>query len=230
MASPPLYPSRRLVERALDLFFPPVCVGCRRVGRWICEFCWDCAPWIAERTCFGCGRPSPTVSCVRCSGKARSLERLIAVSEYDGVGREAVHALKFHGHHAISGLMGRLMAAAARNLAVDFVAPVPLHKSRRRERGYDQAALLARSVARALAIPCDPAALLRTRATQQQALLDGIERRTNMQGAFRSKRRWNGARILLVDDVASTCSTLDAAASALKEEGAETVVGLVFAH
>ena len=228
--TPPTYPPLRLLDRGLDLFFPPVCVGCRRVGRWICVRCWDEVPWISERTCFECRRPSPTVTCVRCSGEAPSLERLIAVTAYDGAAREAVHTLKFHGRHAIAGLMGGLMAQAASDVHAECLVHVPLHRSRLRERGYDQSALLARSIARALGSPHRGNALKRTRATVQQATLNAEQRRTNVQDAFMSVCSWNGETVLLVDDVSTTGATLDSAGSALKRAGAGSVIGLVFAH
>jgi len=158
------------------------------------------------------------------------LDGLIAVARFDGVAREAVHTLKYQGRHAISGMMGRLMAGAAAGLKVDVVVPVPLHRSRRRERGFDQAAMLASCVARTLDRPCTVDALKRIRPTVQQATLHAVERNRNVEGAFRSKQPWNGESILLVDDVATTGATINSAASALREAHAGPVVGLVFAY
>jgi len=76
----PAYPAPKLLEGGLDLIFPPMCVGCRHVGRWICPECWPRVPWIEDRQCFECAKPSPTVRCVRCSGMSRSLDRLVAVA------------------------------------------------------------------------------------------------------------------------------------------------------
>ena len=224
----PLYPQPTAVERALDLFFPPVCAGCRRVGRWICQQCWLGAPWTIGLTCSQCGRSSVTSLCPPCAGTRSHLHSLVAVARFEGVGREAVHALKFHDRHAISGMMGRLMARAVEGLEVDVVVPVPLHRRRLRERGYDQGAMLARSAARALELPY-LAALERVRATQQQASLDAAARQTNVAGAFRTKETLHGSDILLVDDVSTTGATLNAAAEALKEAGAGRITGLVFA-
>lgn len=277
----PAYPQPALFEQGLDLLFPPVCVGCRRVGRWICVDCWKAVRWIHERTCFECGRPSPTVTCVRCNGKGLSLDRLIAIAEFEGTAREAVHHLKFHRHHAISSLLGRLMAEAARGVKpgvwglrgtgapgassradarfpspsplpdqlanahtpssgtgpcaasvsdFDLVAHVPLHRRRRRERGYDQSALLAKVIARNLMLPFESKVLKRTRPTEQQAALATVDRRSNVQGAFQATCRLDGRSVLLVDDVSTTGATIDAAARALREAGAGSVTGLVFAH
>jgi ComF family protein len=167
--------------------------------------------------------------CVRCSGISRSLDRLVAVAEFEGSAREAVHTLKFNGRYAIAGLMGRLMAEVSRDVDADLIVPVPLHRTRLRERGYDQSALLARSVAKSLTRPYRPSALRRRRPTRQQASLPAHERRSNVAGAFESSDTWHGEAILLLDDVTTTGATLDAAASALRQVGAGQITGLVFA-
>jgi ComF family protein len=160
---------------------------------------------------------------------SRSLDRLVAVAEFEGSAREAVHTLKFNGRSAIAGMMGRLMAEASQNADVDVIVPVPLHRARLRERGYDQSALLARSVAKSLARPCRPLALRRCRPTLQQASLPAHERRRNVAGAFEPGDTWNGEAILLLDDVTTTGATLDEAAAALRKAGAGQITGLVFA-
>jgi ComF family protein len=154
----------------------------------------------------------------------------VAVAAFEGVAREAVHALKYEGRHAISSTMGKLMAGAARELAADVVVPTPLHAARRRERGYDQASLLARAMARELGTPFDGAALRRTRRTRQQVSLGPEERRANVAGAFTAGRDFRSERMLLVDDVYTTGATLEAAAHALLAGGATSVVGVVFGY
>lgn len=226
----PGYPPPALLERGLDLLFPPVCVGCRRVGRWICPRCWPRVRWIAERSCLRCKAPSSDAICLGCAGASSSCQSVVAVAVFEGVGREAVHALKYQGRHAIAGMMGKLMAQAAAGLEFDLIVPVPLHRTRMRERGYDQAALLARTVAQRLQRTYQREALERIRPTLQQTTLKAEARRANVAGAFQSTRQLEGDAILLVDDVSTTGATLDAAATALKAAGAGRVVGLVFAQ
>jgi ComF family protein len=152
------------------------------------------------------------------------------VASFTDSAREAVHALKYHERHAISGVLGHLMAEMARPLDFDVVTHVPLHRSRRRERGYDQSWLLARAVARASVTPV-AGGLKRTRKTKQQALLaDRAARHANVAGAFEARHSFEGKTVLLVDDVTTTGSTLSAAAEALKSTGAASVIGLVFAR
>src|SRR5437764_6165912 len=114
----PAYPARGRLETALDLLFPPKCVGCGRVGRWICAHCWPEVHWLGENQDDVAGPASP-------------LDRILGVAMFESVAREAVHALKFEGHHAIAPFMGRLMAQRAESLRAEIVVPVPLHRSRR---------------------------------------------------------------------------------------------------
>jgi ComF family protein len=154
---------------------------------------------------------------------------VVAVAEHEGIAREAVHALKFGERHAISATMGRLMASTSLSHGVDIVVPIPLHPARRRERGYDQAAMLARHIARSLGKPCRKDLLRRTRKTRQQVSLDAVHRRENVRGAFAPHGRLAGETVLLVDDVLTTGATMSAAATAVRDAGAGYVVGCVFA-
>jgi len=112
-------------------------------------------------------------------------------------------------------------------LTVDLVVPVSLHPARRRQRGYDQARLLARGTARGLGRPCEDV-LRRVRRTAQQAMLAPEERRQNVAGAFEARSRLDGRRIVLIDDVFTTGATMQSAADAAKEAGADWVGGVVF--
>ncbi len=224
------YPRPHTIERCLDLLFPPTCVACRRPGRWICERCWPMLPWAWTRRCGTCGEFSATNPCLRCAHSQSAVRTVVAVADFDGAAREAVHALKYEGRHAISSTMGRLMAAALQDGVPDLVTPVPLHRARRRERGYDQAALLARTLAAELGVPCDAGALARTRRTQQQVTLGPEQRRSNVAGAFIAQRVLNGQTVLLVDDVFTTGATMRAAARAVLDAGGGEVTGMVFAY
>lgn len=138
-----------------------------------------------------------------------------------------VRALKFHGERAHARLLGRLLARERLRCAAplpDLVVPVPLHALRLRERGYNQAAELARFAARELSLPLDRSLLERRRATREQSHLHLLERRRNVSGAFAMARVLHGApRVALVDDVVTTGSTVAAAAAALLAGGAGAV-------
>ncbi|GAC1323617.1 MAG: ComF family protein [Chloroflexota bacterium] len=158
------------------------------------------------------------------------LGEICVAAEFEGAAREAVHALKYEGRHAISGVLGSVMALAVHGASIDRVVAVPLHARRRRERGYDQAQMLAHHVARRLERPHDTHVLKRVRYTTQQATLGVDERHRNMAEAFDTRDNVAGETILLVDDVLTTGATLNAAAMALTRAGADRIVALVFAR
>lgn len=147
-----------------------------------------------------------------------------------------VQELKFGGRRDLVGLLGPLLARTCLDTwsraDVDLIVAVPLHPTRRRERGYNQAELLARSLAREAALPFCGSALRRIRATVPQVGLSDPERSKNVHGAFCSEKPdlVKGKRILLVDDVMTTGSTLQSAAEALSEAGALRVFVLTAAR
>lgn len=225
----PPYPPPSIVERGLDLIFPPSCVGCRKAGRWICGRCWEGVYWLEDMRCGTCDRHWVQNPCPHCRRGSSAIDAVWAAAAFDGAAREAVHALKYEGRHAIGKLLGTLMAGAVPPREITLVVPVPLHRRRRHERGYDQAAILARWVGRSLDLPVETGAVRRTRYTKQQASLKEAQRSQNVAGAFAAEEWVEGEHVLLIDDVYTTGATLDACASALRSARAASVSGLVFA-
>lgn len=151
---------------------------------------------------------------------SRAEPHLITLGRYAGVTRRAVRALKYSGARDVAQPLGRALAAGVpASWALRAVVPVPLHPSRQRQRGYNQAELLARAVAAELGVPVLPL-LVRTRATAQQARQHATERRGNLAGAFAVRGELPGGRLLLVDDVMTTGSTFLACRDALEAAGA----------
>jgi ComF family protein len=140
--------------------------------------------------------------------------------------RDAIHALKFSGCRAIAAPLGDLVASAAQagELRADVVVPVPLHPSRLRHRGFNQAELLGRRVACALRLPCEAGVLRRTHRTEAQSRLARETRLTNVRDVFTCAGTLSGARVLVVDDVMSTGATASACAHALLAAGAKKVL------
>jgi len=151
----------------------------------------------------------------------------------EGAVREMVYGLKYRNLRASATELARLMAAHLEfaHLAADLLIPVPLHRRRERERGYNQSRLLARELSVLSGIPVSEQALRRTRDTPPQVAKSGHEeRRRNMEGAFECAEAVAGQSVLLVDDVVTTGSTMSACAGPLKAAGASSVWGLVLAR
>jgi ComF family protein len=148
---------------------------------------------------------------------------------YDGAIRRAIHGMKFSGWHAIGTHLAGAMGAFARQLRIDEVTWVPLSSRRLRRRGFDQAEVLARHVARALEAPVR-AMLVRARDTRAQARLTGPERRRALGGAFLARGPGPPPRVLLVDDVLTTGATAATCASVLKGAGVRRVMVLTAAR
>jgi ComF family protein len=164
------------------------------------------------------------------------LAGLRIVAHYEDPLRTAIHAFKYRGQRGLAQPLGKLLAAHASGLASRdaVIVPVPLHASRQRQRGYNQAALLAAVCASQLAIPVEMRGLRRTRATRPQVGLHAAARHENVAGAFtatpRGARALAGKRVLLMDDVTTSGATLEAAARALHQAGAASVWGLALAQ
>lgn len=167
--------------------------------------------------------------CNRCRTAPLPIERIRSVVYFEGVIRQAMHQFKYKGITALAEPLGGLMAEYLMEhpMPIDVVVPVPLHAARQRDRGYNQAGLLARQ----LEEPVDEDTLVRQRATAPQVELDAEQRRENVRGAFRcSGEGLSGRRVLLVDDVCTTGSTLGACAVALRDGGARSIQALTLAR
>lgn len=229
----------RLKAALLDLLYPPRCAGCDRRGAWFCAACMAQLERIAPAHCALCGEPlaaTPTpparALCPRCRTHPLTLDGLRFAAYFAGPLRPAVHQLKYRHCRAVAPALGHLIADAFRAapFPCELLIPVPLHAQRLRERGYNQAALLAQAVGAELAVPVQPTALVRCRATRSQVTLGAQERRDNVRGAFAvpppAIASVQGRAVAVVDDVCTTGATLEACAAALRQAGATSVWGL----
>ena len=223
-----------LGQGLLDTLFPLECVGCGRSGKVICDICAADLPVLKPPYCEICGVPGDFHRCQTCAESVRPFDGIRAPYRYAGVIRQAILALKYGGIRAGSTQLGDLLGAylVENPLRADVLMAVPMHSQRQRERGYNQADLLARRVARACGMEYHETALVRTVQSDPQASLsNAAERAINVAGSVSLDRNVDvsGAMVIVVDDVATTGSTLGACAVALKNAGAASVWGLTLA-
>ena len=212
----------RLARDVVDFALPQRCAGCGvpcEPPMPLCAACLGAIPRLSLELCARClARGREPVGCL-----AHPAFAVRAAWVYDERVERVVHALKYDGRVRLAGLLGEELARAAGPAhGIDLVTEVPLHPARRRERGYNQSALLAECLAGAIGAPWVPAVLERVRPTAAQARLDPRARRRNVAGAFRVRRpEWlNERSIVIVDDVVTTGATLEACLAALAGAGA----------
>ena len=217
---------------AVELVLPAKCAVCGREGDFVCSACEAALPELHRPYCRLCASPGAASPCSSCQAWPPAYDRITAPYLMDGGVRDIVFELKYRDIRALAPDVGELMAEhlESARLAPDLIVPVPLHGRRERERGYNQAMLLAREVSKRTGLPVEEA-LRRTEDTPPQVSMVGLDkRRANIEGAFECVGDVRGRRVLLVDDVVTTGSTMGACAAPLKAAGASKVWGLAFAR
>jgi ComF family protein len=219
------------------LVFGGSCFLCRGHAREVlCEDCERELPRLPAPRCPRCALPSPGGAvCGRClSAKEQAAPRYdatVAALAYAFPADALIHALKFRGELALAPWLSQLLLSEIdRNAPVQLVIPVPLSAGRLRERGYNQALELARSLAAAVRATLDFSSCERTRETPPQMELPWAERARNVRGSFRCTRSLAGVNVAVVDDVMTTGATLDELAGTLKAAGAARVDNWVLAR
>lgn len=233
---------RQLTHALLDLLFPQSCAGCRairltaRQGMW-CEKCLGELPWITSPKCWCCGRPfikSAAASdslCGACILEPPPFDSARSAVIHTGVVRERINQLKFSGRTYWVPPLAQLLADTFRTeryFVPDFIVAVPLHKNRLRQRGFNQAGLIAQKLGRMVNLPRRFDVLIRSRWTEPQTRLSRSSRLRNVRNAFTVVKPCavEGRCVLLVDDVFTTGSTLRECGVTLKNAGASAVHAL----
>jgi competence protein ComFC len=217
------------VQQVTRTILPEVCAGCGISGSWMCA---DCDKRLrrvnADSICLRCGSPGRrSTLCRRCRHWPAELASSRSAFVFEGPARDAVLRLKYRNEPARAEWCAEELSELLIGLGwqVDAIVPVPLHESRLRVRGYNQAERIARGIARSSGVPL-MTPLRRTRATTSQVGLDSEARLRNVAGAFTSRDRLDGKTVVLIDDVLTTGATLSACAIACVAAGADQVLGL----
>ena len=210
----------------------------------LCEECLASFERVPDIICEVCGRPlagltreeEQLVLCPACQDRTYAFDRARSFAVYRDAVVRAILLLKFEQIEPLGAWFAERLAEVIRGegegLPADVVVPVPLHRERERERGYNQAALLSKPLAKRLRLPNKAVLLMRTRARPDKQVLSLEERWESVRGAFATCPgiQVDNLRVLLVDDVLTTGATLDACARALREAGAKSVIGLTVAR
>ena len=233
----------------ISVFFPAGCRICEKLLARatrvpICDECLGSFEPVPERACVVCGRPldgfvtkpEECLVCPLCQEKRYAFERARSYGLYQNALVRAVLLLKFERMEPLGDWFARRLAEVVQReseaLTADVVVPVPLHRVREKERGYNQSDLLAKPLAKRLKLPHKAVLLVRTRPRPDKQILSLEERWESVRGAFATRpgSQVDKQRVLLVDDVMTTGATLDACARALLDGGAKSVIGLTVAR
>ena len=219
----------------LDLLFPKRCVACDKHGALICGECESRIPVIGTPLCHRCGNEGPNPClCIAAADRVWPLDGIRSGFEFKSPIREAILALKFANLRSVGNTLATYLTEVMREdgLEFDVLTPVPLHKRRLRQRGYNQSEIVAASLGKKMGIDVDIRCLRRvTYAGPQARASTADERRANVAHAFVCRPgRVEEKRVAVIDDVTTTGATLRACAAALKRGGAAEVWGITVAR
>lgn len=235
---------RELWSAVLDRVYPNdlYCICCGKIIDWsrtyrLCDSCMGEMKWATGRTCNKCGKPlsevNPSNTCFNCREHSHVFDRGYTCTEYGVHERAIVYALKYDDRTDIADTLGEIMSDAMTARDYDLVVPVPITRKKSLERGYNQADLIARSLAKNTGLKYDGEVLSRVKETTAMRALSPDERRRNIEGSFALKPYGQtticGAECLVIDDIYTTGATMDEIARVLKEGGARRVDFISFA-
>src|SRR5437660_4117730 len=233
-----------LLEAAVSLLYPSVCTICGRsirAGEYLCDECEGKITRIVAPFCEKCSEPfegaiTSAFTCANCAHRTIYFDAAVAAYRGRGIVRQMIHEFKYGRQIHLRHLVAQWLHAALDDERLcgrrfDVIVPVPLHPARQRERGFNQASLLAELLSAQTSIPVKPV-LERIRYTTTQTALDRSERMENLHNAFRLRKNADvrGLRVLLIDDVLTTGSTLNECSRVLKRAGALSVYGATAAR
>lgn len=219
--------------KCIDWIYPPVCCTCGEIGKLICDGCYSQIAFIQNPSCIFCAEPLNSGSiCKRCKQQLPHFSILRSLGYYSGSLRDAIVSLKYHRNIGLGAFFAPHLCEIIVNEKwnIDLISAIPLSSNRKKERGYNQAEILAKPIARTMNLPYSEKSVHRIKHTSSQVGLSVKERQLNMKEAFEANPQVvKNKSILLIDDVATTGATMDACAKALLDAGCRQVFGLTLA-
>jgi competence protein ComFC len=226
----------RAAWKFLDILFPPCCAGCGEWGERYCKTCFATTKTINPNICQICGEPiglETGSTCKRCKTTDIYFTAVRSWALFEDPLKFAIHKLKYQRNIGLGEVLAEPLARLLFDCDwdIDLITAIPLDMIRKQERGFNQSVLLARPLSWASKIPFNEKAVTRSQNTRSQVGLSRDERKENMAGAFRSDTKIvKGKSILVIDDVITTGSTINACSKAMIEAGVEHVYGMTLAR
>lgn len=216
------------------------CVICESELPWrdrkasCCTDCWRGLPRITSAKCTSCAMPwsggdAQSFRCIACLEDPLPVDWTEAWGHYRGALERLLHAFKFERHDFLDAALAELLDAVLRDRDFDAIVAVPMHRTKLRIRGYNQAELLGRALAKRIAVPYERSLLTKTRERRAQSTLARSDRAANVRGTFAASAAVRDRSVLLVDDVCTTGETLRACALSLRHSGAKRISAVVVA-
>lgn len=222
----------KLLEKCLGMLYPQTCCFCGQITKTaICPKCHENITYIKDPRCKRCGKPLAIEEqglCYDCKHYKHFFDQGKSLWLHQGVVRKSIYQFKYHNKriyaHAYGKELYRMYGHQIRLWEIDSIIPVPLHRKRRRKRGYNQAEVIANVLGKLSGIPVESKAVIRVRYTKPQKELNHEERKQNLEHAFAIKEGWKvPCNVLILDDIYTTGNTIDQIAKLLKEKGAKKV-------
>ncbi len=227
---------KSLKRTAFFSLYPKRCPLCNKalsMSEYVCQDCEHKLPFVTGPTCYCCGKPVSSAEqefCYDCRYFPKSFQAGLALFLYNETSRPLIADFKYHNKRILSDFFVYEMIKhhkeelLSRN--IDLIVPIPVHKNKRKSRGYNQAELLAKGLSKSLSIPCLPDLLIRTIDTLPQKYFSAQSRHYNLLKAFSINRKYdlsNLDTILLIDDIYTTGATMEACTKILKAEGVKNI-------
>lgn len=229
------YEIQRSLWKIADWVYPPTCASCGLLGYRFCPECLSKVNPINFDYCIYCGdkKIENQNLCGNCENQKFAYKDSASWAEYEGSIREAIHDLKYHNNLGLGDFFSPylIQLIEKKNWHFDLVVPVPLSKGRMKQRGFNQAALVAKPISRYFRVPFSGSALIRTKETPSQIDLSAHERITNLRDAFfGNTAKLKGKKVVIVDDIITTGSTMKYCSQSLLDSGASEVYAISIAR